>query len=228
MGDINTGGSIVGAVNFNTIQMTIIDVSQLTNIPTNASVVLFAYNRLNVPSGTTISEIINLHDFAILTATPNISGQNICGGYDFIYSVNASVTDVTVYSPNNFAQTIFPSNHVIGQVIDAEYGNMCRLNNVASYCTYTGFILGPHTHAGTVITQSCYYGLMPFTHHGVDVGRYDTQACIYPVFTPSNFIGSLQIYHWDGEDYSVSEGNQEVADIYIKWKCRQHTLCISW
>ena len=206
-GDINTGGSMSGAVNFNTDQMTIIDVSQLTNIPSDASVVLFGYNRLNLPSGVTVSEVINLHDFGILTATPSSSGQNICGGYDFNNSVDASVTNVTVYSPNSFYQTIFPSQYVIGQVIDAAYGDMCQLNNVASYCMYTGFTLGPHTHAGTVINNSCYYGLIPYSHHGVDIGRYDTVGCIYPVFTPSNFAGSLRIYSWDGEDYSAAGGN---------------------
>jgi len=214
-GNINTGGSIVGAVNFNTNQMTIIDVSQLTNIPSDASVVLFGYNRLNLPSGVTVSEIINLHDFAILTATPSSSGQNICGGYDFNNSVDANVTNVSVYSPNNFYSTVFPSKYVIGQDIDAEIGDMCWVDNIASYAMYTGFILGPHTHAGTIINNSCYYGLIPLSHHGVDVGRYDTPGCIYPVFTPSNFASSLRIHLWDGEDYSAAGGNQEVADIYI-------------
>jgi hypothetical protein len=216
-GDILTAGSIVGAVNFNTNQMTIIDVSQLTNLPTDASVVLFGYNRLNVPSETIISETINLHDFAILTAIPSSSGQNICGGYDFNNSMDANVTNVTVYSPNYFFSTVFPAKYVIGQAIDAEYGDMCWVDNIASYAMYIGFLLGSHTYAGTVINNSCYYGLIPYGDHGVIINRYDTVGCIYPVYALPNLAGPLQINFMEGEDYSAvsSSGNQEVADIYI-------------
>jgi len=216
-GDINSGGTgINNEINvWNNNTTTIIDVSGLSNLPSNASVVLFGYNRMNLPSGTVVSEIINMHDFVIFTAQPTASGENICGGYDFYNSWNANVTNVTVYSPNNFYSTVFPSQYVIGQIIDGEIGNMCWVDNIASYAMYTGFILGSHTHAGTVITQSCYYGLMPFAHHGVDVDRYDTQGCIYPVFTTSSLYGSLRIHSWDGEDYSAAGGNQEVTDVYI-------------
>jgi hypothetical protein len=216
-GDILTGGSMVGTVNFNTNQMTIIDVSQLTNLPTNASVVLFGYNTLNVPSGTTISEVINLHDFAILTATPSTSGQNICGGYDFIGSLDVNVTNITVYSPNNFHNTVFPSKYVIGQAISSSLGDMGWLDNIASYSIYNGFIMGPHNYAGTVITQSCYYGLIPVGDHGITINRYDTAGCIYPVYVLPNIAGPLEINYWDSEDYSAETqpSNQEVADIYI-------------
>jgi len=218
-GDINSGGEGVNNnINiWNNNTTTIIDVSGLNNLPSNASVVLFGYNRMNLPSGTTVSEIINMHNFVIFTAQPTASGQNICGGYDFNTSWDANVTNVTVYSPNNFFSTVFPAKYVIGQVIDAEYGGMCWVDNIASYAMYIGFILEVHTHAGNVITQSCYYGLIPYGDHGVDIGRYDTQGCIYPVYALPNLAGPLQINLIEGEDYSAvsSSGNQEVADIYI-------------
>jgi len=217
-GDINSGGTgINNEINvWNNNTTTIIDVSSLSNLPSNASVVLFGYNRMNLPSGTIVSEIINMHDFVIFTAQPTASGENICGGYDFYNSWDANVTNVTVYSPNNFYSTVFPAKYVIGQVIDALIGDACWLDNVASYCMYTGFILSEHTHAGTVINNSCYYGLIPNGYHAIDIGRYDTVGCIYPVFIPSNLIGSLQIHYWDGEDYSATTStNKEVADIYI-------------
>jgi len=92
---------------------------------------------------------------------------------------------------------------------------MCWVDNIASYAMYTGFILGQHTHAVKIINNSCYYGLIPISHHGVDVGRYDTVGCIYPVHvSTSNLSSSLRIHLWDGEDYSAAGGNQEVADIY--------------
>jgi len=217
-GDINSGGTgINNEINvWDNNTTTIIDVSGLSNLPSNASVVLFGYNRMNLPSGTTVSEIINMHDFVIFTAQPTASGENICGGYDFNNSWDANVTNVTVYSPNNFYSTVFPSQYVIGQVIDGEIGDMCWIDNIASYAMYTGFILGGHTHAGTVINNSCYYGLIPFGYHGTEIGRYDTVGCIYPLYVSSKNIGSIRIHLWDGEDYSASTGgNQEVADIYI-------------
>jgi len=213
-GNIFTGGAFVSAPNFDTSQFTIIDVSQLTNLPANASVVLFAYNKLNLPSGTTVQEVIDLHDFGIETATPATAGQNICGGYDFYISVNPNVSGISVYSPNNFFNTVFPAIYVIGQIIDGTAGQTSWVDGLSSYCMYTGFIIGPHIHAGNIITQSCYYGLMPVGDHGADIGRYDTAGCIYPIFASSNVNGSLQINYWDGEDYSAQSGNQEVADIY--------------
>ena len=76
-GNIHPGGNTVANSGFDSNQLTLIDVSQLTNIPSNASVVLFGYNRLNVSNPAIISEVINMHNFAILTATPSTSGQNL-------------------------------------------------------------------------------------------------------------------------------------------------------
>jgi len=126
-GDVNSGGVDISSLplgnpnyidNIDLSVVTVIDVSGLTNLPSRASVVLFAY--ANTDHG---PEFINMHDFMIYTATPSTAGQNICGGNDFNGSWAANVTNITVYSSNNFLTTVFPANTVIWQALDAIGGS---------------------------------------------------------------------------------------------------------
>jgi len=206
------GGGTLSLSDIDTSQVSIIDVSNVSGLPTGASVVLFAWDR-SVNSSAT--GIVNIHDFAIFQAVPAASGDNIVGGYDFVNSFNSTARNISVYSPNKFLETVFPADTVIAGAIDAEYGNMCWVDNIAAYCNYYGFILGPHTHAGTVIIQSCYYGITPRTHHGVDISRLDIQGCINNIYINSE--SSLRIFLLDGEDYSQDNAsyNQTNADVLV-------------
>jgi len=109
-GDVNSGGVDISSLplgnpnyidNIDLSVVTVIDVSGLTNLPSGASVVLFAY--ANTDHG---PEFINMHDLMIYIEIPSTAGQNICGGYDFYGSWDANVTNITVYSSNNFLTTV--------------------------------------------------------------------------------------------------------------------------
>lgn len=210
---INSGGTGDQLIDYSS--MTVIDVSQV-NAPSGETVMTFAWDRSVNTSGT---NAIGIRDFVILQEVPSASGDNIVGGCDFSSSWNSIALNIGIFSPNNFLKTVFPSSDEIGFVIDAEYGNVCWVDALSVYCNYIGAILNAHAHVGTYISQSNYYGLIPGTHHGVDMVRYDTQGCIYPLYQPgTSFYGSCRIFLWDGEDYSPgsTSNNQEVADIYVE------------
>jgi hypothetical protein len=213
-GLISSGGTTQSSLSldYDVSQLSIIDVSQVSNLPSGASVVLFAWDK-SVNTGAT--GIVNMHDFAIFQAVPASSGDNIVGGFDFETSFNSNVRNISIYSPNNFFETVFPADTVIGGIIDAVFGDTCWVDNIAVYCNYYGFILGPHTHGGTVILNSCYYGITPMGTHGVDISRLDIVGCINNIYI--SVIASIRIFLLDGEDYSAqsSAANQTNADVLV-------------
>jgi len=211
-GLINSGGT--GANNFNYDSMTVIDVSHVT-APAGETVMTFAWDRSVNTSGT---NAIDIRDFVIYQAVPQASGDNIVGGCDFVTSWDSIALNIGILSPNNFLKTVFPSSDEIGFVIDAEYGNVSWVDGLSTYCQYYGAILNAHTHVGTYVSQSNYYGLIPDTRHGVDMVRYDTQGCIYNIYQTTSSYGSVRIFLIDGEDYSAANSsyNQLIADVYIK------------
>ena len=211
-GLINSGGT--GNNNFNYDSMTVIDVSQVT-APAGETVMTFAWDRSVNTSGT---NSIDIRDFVIYQATPQASGDNIVGGCDFVYSYNSIALNIGIYSPNDFLETVFPSSNEIGFVIDAEYGDVCWVDALSVYCNYYGAMFYAHTHVGTYVSNSNYIGLVPATHHGVDIARYDTVGCIYNIYQNTSNNGSARIFLLDGEDYSASNSsyNQFIADVYVE------------
>ena len=211
-GLVNSGGN--GANIFNYDSMTVIDVSQVT-APAGETVMTFAWDRSVNTSGT---NAIDIRDFVIYQATPSASGDNIVGGCDFGNSWDSIALNIGILSPNNFLKTVFPSSDEIGFVIDAEYGNICWVDGLSTYCQYYGAILNAHTHVGTYVSQSNYIGLVPGLHHGVDMVRYDTQGCIYNIYQTTSYNGSARIFLIDGEDYSAvgASYNQLIADVYVE------------
>ena len=211
-GLINSGGA--GHNNFNYDSMTVIDVSQVT-APAGETVMAFAWDRSVNTSGT---NSIDIRDFVIYQAVPAASGDNIVGGCAFVNSWDSIALNIGILSPNDFLETVFPSSNEIGFVIDAEYGNVCWVDALSVYCNYYGAMFNAHTHVGTYVSQSNYIGLVPTTHHGVDIARYDTQGCIYNIYQNASDNGSARIFLLDGEDYSAanSSANQTVADVYME------------
>ena len=211
-GLINSGGT--GNNNFNYDSMTVIDVSQVP-APAGETVMTFAWDMSVNTDGT---NAIDIRDFAIYQAVPVASGDNIVGGCDFHNSWDSIALNIGILSPNNFFTTVFPSSDEIGFAIDAQIGNLCWVDGLSVYCNYYGAVLGAHTHVGTYVSQSNYIGLIPETKHGVDMVRYDTQACIYNIYQTTSSFGSARIFLLDGEDYSAvnSSANQTVADVYME------------
>jgi hypothetical protein len=211
-GLINSGGE--GDNNFNYDSMTVIDVSQVT-APAGETVMAFAWDRSVNTSGT---NSIDIRDFVIYQAVPAASGDNIVGGCDFVYSWDSIALNIGILSPNNFLKTVFPSSDEIGFVIDAEYGDVCWVDALSVYCNYYGAMFNAHTHVGTYVSNSNYIGLVPTTHHGVDIARYDTVGCIYNIYQNTSHNGSARIFLLDGEDYSAANSsyNQLIADVYVE------------
>lgn len=194
--------------------MTVIDVSQV-DAPSGETVMTFGWDRSVNTSG---NNSIDIRDFVIYQATPQASGDNIVGGCDFASSYNSIALNIGIYSPNSFIKTVFPSSDEIGFIIDGQQGNLSWVDGLSVYCNYIGAILNAHTHVGTYVSQSNYYGLIPGSRHGVDMVRYDTQGCIYNIYQTTSSYGSVRIFLIDGEDYSGvnSSFNQLVADVYVE------------
>jgi len=63
------------------------------------------------------------------------------------------------------------------------------VDNLASWATYYGIILGTHIHARKLFVRSCYYGLVPNGDHEPEIDYYDTKGCIYGVYESRPFHG---------------------------------------
>ena len=112
--------------------------------------------------------------------------------------------------------TVFPASTVIGEALDAVGGNQGWADNLASYAMYWGFRLGSHLSIGNIITQSCYIGIGITGSHGVNIGRYDVQSCMYGIYIGNYSFGNYYISFWNGEDYaSPTEKNNQTIDLYV-------------
>ena len=211
-GLINAGGVNRPPVNLDS--RTVIDVSHVS-APLGSTVMTFAWDRSVYTSGT---NAIDVRDFVILQAVPQASGENIVGGCEFWSSWDSIALNIGILSLNSFFSTVFPSPDEIGFAIDGGYGDVSWIDGLSIYANYIGAIFGAHAHVGTYVNNSCYYGLIPESRHGIDIIRYDAVGNIYNIYQNTTFNGSVRIFLIDGEDYSAvsSSANQLIADVYVE------------
>jgi len=79
---------------------------------------------------------------------------------------------------------------------------------------YWGFRLGSHLSIGNIVTQSCYIGIGITGSHGVNIGRYDVQGCMYGIYVGNYSFCNCYISFWNGEDYAIpTENNNQTTDV---------------